>query len=49
MSLTPTVNHNDQDQIAKSTREIHVIVGPMFAGKTTTLPHRIRSEATNGR
>ncbi|KAJ0798123.1 putative thymidine kinase [Helianthus annuus] len=49
MSLTPTVNHNDQDQIAKSTGEIHVIVGPMFAGKTTTLLHRIRSEATNGR
>ncbi|KAJ0582788.1 putative thymidine kinase [Helianthus annuus] len=50
MSLTPTVNLNDQDQIAKSTTgEIHVIVGPMFAGKTTTLLHRIRSEATNGR
>ncbi|KAM0072826.1 putative thymidine kinase [Helianthus debilis subsp. tardiflorus] len=49
MSLTPTLNLNDQDQVAKSTGEIHVIVGPMFAGKTTTLLHRIRSEATNGR
>ena len=29
--------------------EIHVIVGPMFAGKTTTLLRRIKSEATNGR
>ncbi|KAK2967511.1 hypothetical protein RJ640_010152 [Escallonia rubra] len=29
--------------------EIHVIVGPMFAGKTTTLLRRIRAESTNGR
>ncbi|KAA8537288.1 hypothetical protein F0562_027025 [Nyssa sinensis] len=28
--------------------EIHVIVGPMFAGKTTTLLHRIKSESSNG-
>ncbi|XP_023883274.1 thymidine kinase a [Quercus suber] len=29
--------------------EIHVIVGPMFAGKTTTLLRRIQSESSNGR
>ncbi|XP_027061415.2 thymidine kinase a-like [Coffea arabica] len=29
--------------------EIHVIVGPMFAGKTTTLLRRIQTESTNGR
>ncbi|KVI01112.1 Pentatricopeptide repeat-containing protein [Cynara cardunculus var. scolymus] len=29
--------------------EIHVIVGPMFAGKTTTLLHRMKSESSNGR
>ncbi|KAG4990185.1 hypothetical protein JHK87_023642 [Glycine soja] len=28
--------------------EIHVIVGPMFAGKTTSLLRRIQSETTNG-
>lgn len=29
--------------------EIHVILGPMFAGKTTTLLHRVQSERINGR
>ncbi|KAB2003946.1 hypothetical protein ES319_D11G164300v1 [Gossypium barbadense] len=29
--------------------EIHVIIGPMFAGKTTSLLRRIRSERNNGR
>lgn len=29
--------------------EVHVIVGPMFAGKTTTLLKRIKSERSNGR
>lgn len=29
--------------------EIHVIVGPMFAGKTSTLLRRIKSESSNGR
>ena len=29
--------------------EIHVIVGPMFDGKTTTLLRRIESESSNGR
>lgn len=29
--------------------EIHVIVGPMFAGKTTALLRRVKSELTGGR
>ena len=29
--------------------EIHVIVGPMFAGKTSSLLRRIHSEVNNGR
>ncbi|CAH9112081.1 unnamed protein product [Cuscuta epithymum] len=29
--------------------EIHVILGPMFAGKTTTLLQRIKAESVNGR
>ncbi|WOH05803.1 hypothetical protein DCAR_0625224 [Daucus carota subsp. sativus] len=29
--------------------EIHVIVGPMFAGKTTALLRRVKSEGANGR
>ncbi|WCJ37423.1 Thymidine kinase [Euphorbia peplus] len=29
--------------------EIHVILGPMFAGKTTALLRRVNSEAKNGR
>ncbi|CAI9087155.1 OLC1v1021153C1 [Oldenlandia corymbosa var. corymbosa] len=32
-----------------SSGEIHVIVGPMFAGKTTTLLRRIKNESSNGR
>ncbi|KAG8385846.1 hypothetical protein BUALT_Bualt03G0087600 [Buddleja alternifolia] len=29
--------------------EVHLIVGPMFAGKTTTLLKRMKSESSNGR
>jgi len=29
--------------------EIHVIVGPMFAGKTTALLRRVQAEAGSGR
>ncbi|PKI64218.1 hypothetical protein CRG98_015405 [Punica granatum] len=29
--------------------EVHVIVGPMFAGKTTALLRRIKKESSNGR
>jgi len=32
-----------------SSGEIHVIVGPMFAGKTTSLLRRIQLETANGR
>ncbi|KAH6825665.1 Thymidine kinase [Perilla frutescens var. hirtella] len=33
----------------RASGEIHVIVGPMFAGKTTTLLKRMKSESNNGR
>ncbi|ESR60979.1 Thymidine kinase [Citrus sinensis] len=33
----------------RNSGEIHVIMGPMFAGKTTALLRRIRSESDNGR
>ncbi|KAK7245964.1 hypothetical protein RIF29_40818 [Crotalaria pallida] len=32
-----------------SSGEIHVFVGPMFAGKTTSLLRRLQSESSNGR
>lgn len=34
---------------SSSSGEIHVIVGPMFAGKTSSLLRRIKSERSNGR
>ncbi|KAI4305677.1 hypothetical protein L6164_029028 [Bauhinia variegata] len=34
---------------SRAAGEIHVIVGPMFAGKTTALLRRIKSEGDNGR
>ncbi|CAA3028508.1 Thymidine kinase [Olea europaea subsp. europaea] len=36
-------------EAASRSGEIHVIVGPMFAGKTTTLLRRIKLESSNGR
>ncbi|XP_031267853.1 thymidine kinase-like [Pistacia vera] len=33
----------------RASGEVHVIIGPMFAGKTTALLRRIRSEGNNGR
>lgn len=33
----------------RTSGEVHLIVGPMFAGKTTALLRRITSEGTNGR
>jgi thymidine kinase len=36
------------DRAAQS-GEIHVIMGPMFAGKTTALLRRVQAEASNGR
>ncbi|GLT80197.1 hypothetical protein SLA2020_516500 [Shorea laevis] len=44
---------NTQTEASQSTSppsgQIHVIVGPMFSGKTTTLLHRIQSESITGR
>ncbi|XP_071723859.1 pentatricopeptide repeat-containing protein At4g16470-like [Rutidosis leptorrhynchoides] len=37
------------DASQKSHGEIHVIVGPMFAGKTTNLLRRVQAERENGR
>ncbi|XP_058070711.1 thymidine kinase a [Magnolia sinica] len=36
-------------QTGPASGEIHVILGPMFAGKTTALLRRIQSESSNGR
>lgn len=33
----------------RASGEVHVIMGPMFAGKTTSLLRRIKSEGSNGR
>ncbi|XVF26197.1 hypothetical protein REPUB_Repub13aG0278300 [Reevesia pubescens] len=44
-------NQNMHTETAHSSApscEVHVIVGPMFAGKTTTLLHRIQAESNNG-
>ncbi|PWA71957.1 Pentatricopeptide repeat-containing protein [Artemisia annua] len=42
-------NGNGDNNLCEMDGEVHVIVGPMFAGKTTTLLKRIKSESTNGR
>ncbi|OMO64724.1 Thymidine kinase [Corchorus olitorius] len=41
--------HSETSQSSSPCGEVHVIVGPMFAGKTTTLLRRIQAESTNGR
>ncbi|KAJ9146712.1 hypothetical protein P3X46_028944 [Hevea brasiliensis] len=43
------LHSNSSPSFSSSSGEIHVIVGPMFAGKTTTLLRRIQSESGNGR
>ncbi|KAL6975623.1 Thymidine kinase a [Sarracenia purpurea var. burkii] len=51
VSLVSSVD-NRSDRMGPSHRpsgEIHVIVGPMFAGKTTALLRRIKSEGNDGR
>uniref|UniRef100_A0A199UAD8 Thymidine kinase n=1 Tax=Manihot esculenta TaxID=3983 RepID=A0A199UAD8_MANES len=40
---------SSMDRRCKPAGEIHVIVGPMFAGKTTALLRRIKSESNSGR
>ncbi|KAB2079365.1 hypothetical protein ES319_A06G227500v1 [Gossypium barbadense] len=42
-------SHIETPQSSSLCGEVHVIVGPMFAGKTTTLLHRIQAESNNGR
>ena len=41
--------HTETSQSCSPCGEVHVIVGPMFAGKTTTLLRRIQAESNNGR
>ncbi|KAI8007978.1 Thymidine kinase a [Camellia lanceoleosa] len=52
LSLASSVDGSSSDRMGLShhpSGEIHVIVGPMFAGKTTALLRRIKSEDNNGR
>ncbi|CAL5403365.1 unnamed protein product [Camellia sinensis] len=52
LSLASSVDGSSSDRMGLShhpSGEIHVIVGPMFAGKTTALLRRVKSEANNGR
>lgn len=48
-SFFPIKNCGVHTQVAPPFGQIHVIVGPMFAGKTTTLLRRIQDESRNGR
>ncbi|KAL5798060.1 hypothetical protein ACOSQ2_002880 [Xanthoceras sorbifolium] len=49
-SFKPSIARNPIDGAAATlSGEVHVIIGPMFAGKTTALLRRIRSEGNNGR
>ncbi|XP_057433087.1 pentatricopeptide repeat-containing protein At4g16470 isoform X1 [Lotus japonicus] len=52
-NMIPTTQNrslqSESSASASSSGEIHVIVGPMFAGKTTSLIRRIQSESGNGR
>ncbi|GMI70925.1 thymidine kinase 1a [Hibiscus trionum] len=47
-SFNPSTALNSKD-LSGSSGEIHVFIGPMFAGKTTSLLRRIKSESNNGR
>ncbi|KAK9268223.1 hypothetical protein L1049_010666 [Liquidambar formosana] len=50
ISSTSIQNRSSRAEASESlSGEIHVIVGPMFAGKTTTLLRRIQAESSNGR
>ncbi|KAI9177268.1 hypothetical protein LWI28_013043 [Acer negundo] len=48
-SFKPSIMLNPIDGSHRASGEVHVIIGPMFAGKTTALLRRIRSEGNNGR
>ncbi|KAH7533457.1 thymidine kinase a [Ziziphus jujuba] len=45
LSSVPTTHHYHH----RTSGEVHLILGPMFAGKTTSLLRRIKSESNNGR
>ncbi|CAA0837019.1 Thymidine kinase [Striga hermonthica] len=51
--MCPPPSHHGLDPVASYSHrrpgEVHVIVGPMFAGKTTALLRRVMSEADSGR
>ncbi|XP_065879710.1 thymidine kinase a-like [Euphorbia lathyris] len=51
LSILPFQNRCLQSKSfpSSSSGEIHVIIGPMFAGKTTTLLRRMQSESEDGR
>ncbi|TXG55493.1 hypothetical protein EZV62_020749 [Acer yangbiense] len=48
-SFKPSIMLNPIDGSHRASGEVHVIIGPMFAGKTTALLRRIRSEGNDGR
>ncbi|CAL5391056.1 unnamed protein product [Camellia sinensis] len=49
-SLPSSADRSDRMGLShRPSGEVHVIVGPMFAGKTTALLRRIKSEVNNGR
>ncbi|KAL7218766.1 hypothetical protein ACSBR2_011939 [Camellia fascicularis] len=49
-SLPSSADRSDRMGLShRHSGEVHVIVGPMFAGKTTALLRRIKSEVNNGR
>ncbi|XP_076907846.1 thymidine kinase a-like [Bidens hawaiensis] len=48
-SIRPSVSYSCSCSSTNDYGEIHVIAGPMFAGKTTTLLRRIQSQSSNGR
>ncbi|XP_009802734.1 thymidine kinase-like [Nicotiana tabacum] len=47
VSLPTGIDQRDHNHV--NSGEIHVIIGPMFAGKTTALLRRVNSEAKMGR
>ncbi|PSS14332.1 Thymidine kinase [Actinidia chinensis var. chinensis] len=49
LSLASSVDNDQTGPIHRPSGEIHVIVGPMFSGKTTALLRRIKSEGNSGR
>ncbi|GLT74562.1 hypothetical protein SLA2020_463500 [Shorea laevis] len=52
-SFKPSVSMRSIDRVGMDSKrvsgEIHVIIGPMFAGKTTALLRRVNVEGNNGR